>query len=238
MILAYYCNLSTLNITVPCLTISETDDNTPLLGEGELSVTDDGARFVSVEDGYMISVPPGAVPTGSIVTLKHGIVPHGGFHQFQFPDGVRPVSPILSLQPSMKQNFLTSFSFALPHCIRCETPDDCMKLAVFKACHEVGEDGRPIYRFQPMPIENLLLFSVRNRENGAVMPYAAYSSDHCCYWCVGEYFRENTDKAMFCLVEARPKRNESREQTIHYCLPYYLPTCLKVSTELLLSALF
>lgn len=198
-------------------------------------MTDDGAQFISEEDGYMIFVPPGAVPTGSTVTLKHGIVPHGHFHQFQFPDGVRPVSPILFLQSSMKQNFLAPFSIALPHCISCEMPDDCMKLAIFKACHEVGEDGRPVYRFQKQPNENLSLFSVRNRENRAVIPYAAYSSDHCCCWCVGEYFRKDTDKAMFCLVEARPKHNESREQTIHYCLPYCLPTCLKVNTNVLIS---
>ena len=217
---------------MPRLKVSEIDHDSPLLQAEELSVTDIGAQFFSVEDGYKISIPPGAVPTGLTVTLKHGIIPYEHFHQFRFPEGVRPVTPILSLQPSMKQNFLAPFTIALPHYIRCETPDDCTKLAIFKACHEIGGDGRSVYQFHQEPIENLLLFSIRNRVNGVVVPYAAYSSDHCCCWCVGEYFREDTDKAMFCLVEAKPKRNEAKEQTIHYCLPYYLPTCLTVGSQI------
>ena len=218
---------------MPSLSILENNHDIQLLREGELTVTSDGAYFASPDDGYIISVPPGAVPKGATITLKYGVVPHGGFSQFQFPEGMNPVSPIVSVQSTTKQKFFKPIDIAMPHFINCETPDDCNQLAVFKACHTTGENGMPTYRFEEMPKENLSLFSVRNKVNGTIMPYAAYSADHCCYWCIGTYSKKVTDKAMFCLVEARPKPTEelkeSMELTIHYCLPYYLPTCLKVN---------
>ena len=207
----------------------KSNDNSILLREKELNVTSDGAYFISPHDGYIISVPPGAVAKGETITLKHGVVPHGGFSQFQFPEGMHPVSPIVSVLSTTKHKFRKPIEIAIPHYINCETPDDCNKLAVFKACHTIGENGLPTYRFEKMPSRNLSLFTVRSKENGIVMPYAAYSADHCCFWCVGTYSKKDTDKAMFCLTEARPKPIEdSRELAIHYCLSYHLPTCLKV----------
>ena len=220
---------------VPRFSTLETDHAILLLRERELIVTSEGTQFVSQDDGYIISVPSGAIPKGTTVTFKHGVIPHGSFCRFEFPNGVHPVSSILSLHSTTEENFLKPINIALPHFINCKTPDDCMNLAVFKACHTISANGKPAYHFEKMPNENLSLFSVRNKDSGAVIPYAAYSSDHCCYWCVGIYTRDDTDKAMFCLTEAKQKvsgENESRELTIHYCLSYYLPTCLKVNIML------
>jgi hypothetical protein len=206
--------------------VLKNDYNNLLLREKELTVTSDGAYFISPEDGYIISVPPGAVRKGERVTLKHGVVPHGGFGQFQFQDGMHTVSPIVSVH---KHKFHKPIEIAMPHCINCRTADDCSKLAVFKACHTI-ENGLPTYRFEEQPSENLSHFTVRSKELGTVIPYVAYSTEHCCYWCVGTYSKKHTDnQTMFCLTEARPKSTEeSRELAIHYCLSYHLPTCLQV----------
>ena len=213
--------------TVPSLSIL---NNLLLLREKVLTVTSDGAYFISPDDGYIISVPPGTIPKGEKITLKHGVVPHGGFGQFQFPDGMHPVSSIISLQSTTKHKFLKPIDIAVPHYMNCETPEDCNELVFFKACHTGSENGLPTYQFKEMPRESISLFSARIKENGMVLPYAAYSAEHCCFWCVGIYSRQDTDKAMFCLIEARSKpAEESRESSIHYCLPYYLPTCLKVN---------
>lgn len=213
------------------------NDNSLLLREKELTVTSDGACFISPDDGYIISVPPGAVPKGERITLKHGIVPHGGFGQFQFPDGMHPVSPIVSVLSTTKHKFRKPIEITMPHCINCETPDNCNKLAVFKACHTNGENGLPTYLFEEMPRQNLSHFIVCSKEIGTVMPYTAYSTEHCCYWCVGTYSKNDTDNlTMFCLTEARQKSaEESRELVIHYCLSYHLPTCLKVKINSIFS---
>ena len=205
------------------------NDNNLLLREKELTVISDGAYFISPGDGYIISVPPGAVHKGETITLKHGVVPHGGFGQFQFPDGMRPVSPIIFVQSTTKHKFHKPIEIAMPHYINLETVDDCSKLGVFKACHAI-KNSVPTYCFEEQPRQNMSHFTVRSEELGTVIPYVAYSTEHCCYWCVGTYSKEYTDNlTMFCLTEARPKSTEeSRELTIHYCLSYYLPTCLKV----------
>ena len=207
-------------------------DTLGLLREGELTITQNGGGFVSPDDGYSISVPSGAVPHGSMITLRHGVVSHGAFHQFTFPQGVYPVSPIIFLQSTTKLELLKPFEIALPHFINCETAEDCMKLAIFKACHTQGEKAISHYQFEPMPNENLSLYSYRSKEGNQVMPHAAYSSDHCCFWCVGTYTNYDADKAMFCLTEAKQKQSTEKElkkaNDIHYCLPYYLPTCIKV----------
>lgn len=177
------------------------------------------------------SVPSGAVPNGSTITLRHGIVPHGAFQNFRFPQGVYPVSSIISLQSTTKLELLKPFDIALPHFINCETPEDCMKLAVFKAYHTHDNKVTSSYQFEPTPNESLSLYSYRIKESNQVVPYASYSSDHCCLWCIGTYTSYDADKAMFCLTEAKQKQSTekgSRELTIHYCLPYYLPTCIKV----------
>ena len=206
----------------------KSNSNSLLLREKELIVTSDGACFISPYDGYIISVPPGVVDKGETITLKHGVVPHGGFSQFQFPEGMYPVSSIISVSTT-KYKFRKPVEIVIPHYINCETPDDCNKLAAFKACHTIDKNGLPTYRFEKMPNQNLSHFTVRSKENGTVMPYVAYSAEHCCFWCVGTYKKEDTDKAMFCLTEARSKPTEdSRELAIHYCLSYHLPTCLKV----------
>ena len=229
-IMYYVATASYLQYTVPHLSMLKNNDNNLLLREKELTVTSDGAYFISPDDGYIISVPPGAVRKGETITLKHGVVPHGGFGHFQFKDGMHPVSLIVSVQSqTTKHKFHKPIVIAMPHYINLETADDCSKLAVFKACHTI-ENGVPTYRFEEQPRENVSHFTVRSKELGTVMPYVAYSTEHCCYWCVGTYSKEYIDnQTMFCLTEARPKStDESRELAIHYCLSYHLPTCLKV----------
>lgn len=214
---------------VPLIPMMENSYNIHLLRELEMKVTAEGAVFISQDDGYIISIPPGAVSKGSQVTLIHGVVPHGVYHAFEFPNEAYPVSAIVAVQSTSNQAFLKPITIALPHFIHCESSDDCRKLVVFKACLVTDENGVSTYQFKEMPKEQLSLFSVRNKEIGVVLPYAAYSSDHCCYWCVGTYDRSDTDKALFCLTEAKLKATGGVDLSIHYCLSYYLPTCLKVN---------
>ena len=205
-------------------------DSLALLREGELTVTQNGATFISPDDGYSISVPSGAVANGLTITLRHGVIPHGAFHNFRFPQGVYPVSPIISLQSTTQLELFKPFDVALPHFINCETPEDCMKLAVFKAYHTIhGDEVTSGYQFEPTPNESLSLYSHRSKGSNQVVPYASYSSDCCCLLCIGTYTSYDADKAMFSLMEAKQKQSPTeKELTIHYCLPCNLPTCIKV----------
>lgn len=199
-----------------------------LLRQKETHVTNKRVQIFSQDDKYSISVPPGAVSDGETVTIEHGIIPCETCHPFEFPSGIYPVSAILSINLTSDQNFLKPITIALPHFMLCETPDDCNNLTILKACRVVDTNGVPSYTFKEMPREYLSLFSLRNKRIG----YASYSTTHCCYWCVGTYVRSDIEKALLCLTEAKVKTTpemESKEMDIrHYCLSYYLATCLKV----------
>lgn len=212
------------------LVLQQDYDSLALLREAELTITQNGGTFVSLDDGYSISVPSGAVPTGSTNTIRHGVVPHGAFHNFRFPQGVYPVSSIICLQSTTELELLKPFDIALPHFINCDTPEECMKLTVFKACCTHIDEVTSSYQFEPIPNESLSLYSYRSKESNQVIPYVSCSSDldFYCLWCVCTYTSYDADKAMFCLIEAKQKQSTEKGLTIHYCLPYYLPTCIKV----------
>lgn len=208
-----------------------------LVRQGEFKVDSRGKQYISPDDGYVISVPPGAIAEGKNITFKHGVVPDGPFGPFEFPPRVRPVSAILSLHPTTDQPaLLKPMDIALPHFIHCKTQEDCKRLSVFKAeCgRDGGKDGQRIYSFKEVSSVNLLVGTYRGDPNYPEgIPYAKFSTDHHCYWCICEYGKEDTDEAIFSLVEVKPKvLAQSEDPVIHFCLPYFLPTCHKVVSQL------
>ena len=205
-----------------------------LVREGELTVDSRGKQYISSDDGYTISIPPGAVAKGKTVTFKYGVVPDGPFGPFHFPNGVRPVSAILSLHPTTEEPLLKPIEIAQPHFIHCKTQEDQKRLAVYKAdCQSdvrEGADGRILYSFKKMTDVKLSLGTYNRDPNYPEgIPYAKFSTHHPCYFCIGEYGKDDTDRAIFSLVEVKPKvLNQFEDLIIHFCFPYFLPTCHKV----------
>lgn len=197
--------------------------------EGELHVNSQGKRYVSPADGYAFSIPPGTIPEGKTTMIfKHGIVPYGPFGPFKFPEGVVPVSAILYVHPTSDERLLKPIEIALPHIIQFGKADDRkhLQLSVFKAdCNNFRREknGKKIYNFEKAPCENLSLLTCRG------FPYAKMSTQHCCYMCYGVYRKEDTDDALFCLVEAIPRIAEDSNRVIHFSVLFFLPTCLAVS---------
>ena len=210
-----------------------------LVREGELKVDSKGRQYVSPDDGYAISIPPGAVPEGTTVMFKHGIIPDGPFGPFKFPKGVRPVSAILSLQSNAEDGLLKPIDIALPHFIWCETLDDCKKLAVFKAnCSSYAKKEKKIFNFEEVTGADINL-SLGTYYGDPKYPegvqYAKYSTTHHCYMCIGEYRKEDIDRAIFSLIEVKPKVvDQSDDTVVHFCLPYFLPTCHKVKDAIVI----
>ena len=206
-----------------------------LVREGEMIVDSRGKQYISPDDGYAISIPPGAIAERKTVTFKYGVVPDGPFGPFKFPDGVRPVSAILSLHPTTEEPLLKPIEIAQPHFIHCETQEDQKRLAVYKAdCHSdvtEGRDGKMLYSFKKMTNVKLSVGTYNGDPNYPEgIPYAKYSTGHCCYLCIGQYSKDETDGVIFSLIEVKPRMlNQLEDLIIHFCLPYFLPTCHTVS---------
>ena len=207
------------------LTNYNTNTGPSLVREGELQVDCKGKEYASPDDGYAFSIPPGSIPEGKTITFKHGIVSDGPFGPFEFPTDVRPVSSILSLHATIEQPLLKPIEIALPHIIHCENADDHKQLAVFKAtCNDfrIGRNGEHIFSFKKVSSANLTIMMCQG------FPYAKFSTCHCCYMCYGVCSKEDTDNALFCFVEAIPRVIRQSRPLIHFCVIFFLPTCLKV----------
>ena len=208
--------------------------------EGEITVDSKGNQYVSPDDGYVIFVPPGAIAKDKTVTFKYGVVPDGPFGPFEFPDGVRPVSAIMSLHPTTEEPLLKPIEIAQPHFIHCETQKDQKRLAVYKAdCRGEIKNGKMVYSFKQMIDVKLSLgtyYGDPNYPQG--IPYAKYSTGHFCHLCIGEYGKDETDRAIFSLIDIKPKTlGPSEDLVVRFCLPYFLPTCHKVFYGILYTKL-
>lgn len=143
------------------------------------------------------------------------------FGPCSFPEDVRPVSAILSLHPERDIQFLKPIKITMPHFIETTTEDDCKRLVYFKALMDNYElvDGQRVLKFEEVQ-DMEVTYNCKQR-------FATLHARHCCYYCVGEYMRDDTNKALFCIVYAQEKLGQST--VFHFCLLYLLPTCMKVS---------
>ena len=188
-----------------------------LIRTSKLNFSSRGGKYHSEEDDFTLIVPEGAIPTGDSISIQIGVVPYGPVGPFKYPAGVRPVSPIVWLCSAPKPDFQKPIELSLPHCIDCNNEDDCRSLTFLKAGHTANQ-GTRVFHFE------------LTDGKASFVPNASYgtlSTTHFCLYCVGEYTREDTDKANYCLVVARPLRMEKNSK-VHFCLTYFLKTCLKV----------
>ena len=95
------------------------------------------------------------------------------------------------------------------------------QLVFLKASHNeyiCNKNGQSVFQFKEVDAQTL--FNPND-------PYGSLHINHCCFYCVGEYLRKDTDKANFCLIVAKPHTTDNK-YTISICLTLDLPTCEKV----------
>jgi len=191
----------------------------------QLNFNSRGDKYHSEDDDFTLTVPEGALPTGDSISIQVGVVPYGPVGPFKYPDGARPVSPIVWLCSTPKFEFQKPLELSLPHCIDCNNEEDCRSLTFLKAGHTANQ-GSKVFHFE------------KTDGKASFAPNASYgtlSMSHFCLYCVVEYTREDTDRVNYCLVVVRPLRMEKISK-IYFCLTYFLKTCLKVKHSMNSSA--
>ena len=181
-------------------------------------------QYHSIDDDFKLIIPKGAIVGGHKVQV--GVIKYGPFGPFEYPDGYKPVSPIVWFCSSQKK-FLRPLEIVLPHCssLRNESENQT-HLAFLKADHNHKSitSGQNTFQFKRVDTQPSF-----NR-NG---PYGSLHTNHFCFYCVGVYSREYTDQANFCLVVATPHiYTTTSTYTISICLMLNLPTCKKVNKQL------
>lgn len=186
----------------------------------EIKIDNLGGEYYSNVDDFRLIIPKGAVQ--SPVMIQVGVVAYGPCGPFEYPKGCRPVSPIIWVCTNQETKFLKSIKIILPHCIDCTSEEDCKTLTFLKADHttKARSSGEKVLCFQEIDGEST--FTPQS-------PYGTLLTKHFCMYCVGEFSREDTDRAKLCLTRAKPRNLQEDHFQVHFCLTYFLPTCLKVS---------
>ena len=179
-------------------------------------------EYQSIDDDFKLIIPKGAIVGDHKVQVA--VMKYGPIGPFEYPDGYKPVSPIVWLCTSQKK-FQKYLDVILPHCSDLGNSDDeasQTQLVFLKASHNEyirNKNGQKVFQFKQVDAQSS--FNVND-------PYGSLHINHCCFYCVGVYNRKDTDQANLCLTVVKPHVTTSN-YIISICLMLDLPTCRKVS---------
>lgn len=193
-----------------------------------------GGSLILNEDDVSVDFPEGFIEKPSL-SFEYNVTSGESFGPCSFPRGVRPVSAFLSLHPKEDITFTKPMKITMPHFIHLEDAEDCSKLMYYKARvtdYKIVNGHKTLQFSKVSPKEKVSLFTqIQNTDDcdQRRIPFATLHTSHCCHYCICECTRADTDQAMFYLVQAKQKNlSEENDFAIHYCLPYFLKSCLRV----------
>ena len=168
--------------------------------------------------------------------MEVAVALYGPFH---FCEGKRPISPILWLCPQENVSFLKPVTIMLPHTMTDLSPDDVQNFGVSFAkadpCSTALCDGKQKYVFKTYKELSVLQMDEKGHS-------ITLQVDHCCFWCLqmSEKDKVPPDVAqqmarkmgyfihcIECFESPYPFISPPRD-VIHFCVSYFLETCIKV----------
>ena len=168
-----------------------------LIRAGKLVVGSEGGKYLSEKDGYSFIIPRGVLD--SDVTITHGIVPFEEVCLYEFPEGIMPVSSIVSICPDQSSKRIC-LEVSLQHCVHLKNPESINTIVLLKAHHDdVMKSIDKSHRFKFQKVNAKIFPSQNPHELTAQVT-------HCCAFCFGSYVTEkDTDDAIrFNLIEIKP----------------------------------
>ena len=91
--------------------------------------TNKGVKYYDEANDFSLEIPEGAIPEGETVTIDIGVALYG---PFQYPEGLRPVSPVFWLCVRDKKffHFLRPVAVTIPHFLDLENHNDIESLGL------------------------------------------------------------------------------------------------------------
>ena len=180
-----------------------------------------GGMYINRIHDITIEIPERAIPEGTVLQLSISAMLYG---PFLFPEGVRPVSPILWLCTDPTLTLSRSIAVVLPHYLHCEDQKDTENLMFLKAPHNPSTDGK--IHFKPADGESVF----KHHTN-----YGTLHTNHCCFLCIGARMTEkDTRNANLCLITAYPRNPQEHPWNVFFGVTYLLPTCMQVEAPVTL----
>ena len=181
--------------------------------------THDGRWYYDEHNDFGLEIPAGAIPEGESITIDIGVALYG---PFQYPEGLRPVSPVfwVCARDQKDFQFLKSVKVTIPHCLDLKQYDDIESLGptFLKGDHEMNP--QQMYQFQQAKGDVLI---------EPLKKYSVIQTTHFCSLCLScKDTMKLIEKAHFCLYSVIPRVISPDEPSFAYFLiTFLLKTCLK-----------
>ena len=181
--------------------------------------TSQGIEYNDEWNDFTLKIPQGAIPEGESLTIDIGVALYG---PFQYPDGLRPVSPVFWICVRDKKyfHFLKPVEVTLPHFLTLGGEKDVtlLGLTFLKGDHEMGLEQK--VHFQQA--EGTALF--RPGSDCGVL----HTHHFCCLCITSKISKETIQKAKFCMFVTIPRVVAAHNPTYAYFfVTFFLKTCLE-----------
>ena len=179
----------------------------------------DGKHYHNEANGFSLEIPEGAIPEGESITIDIGVALYG---PFQYPEGLRPVSPVFWLCVRDKKffSFLRPVRVTISHFLRLENHTDIesLGLAFLKGNHNMNAQKA----YQLHQAEGSSLFEPHTQ-------HGVLETTHFCSLCIsGKISDELIRHATFCIYAAIPHVISPKEPShAYFFVTFLLRTCLK-----------
>ena len=189
--------------------------------------TSRGLKYDDDADNFTLHIPSGAIPVGNTPRIIDiGVALHG---PFQFPSGLRPVSPIFWVcvrdQPDFQ--FSQPVRITIPHFLNLSSIHDIQSLGLtfLKADHQMN----PQHMYQFKPTDGEIKFE-------PLMKYGVLKTTHFCSLCIAcRDTPECLEKTTFCITALPNAAIPVGRKTYGYFFVTFknLKTCLRRLKELI-----
>ena len=178
-----------------------------------------GGVFHSKSNNVTIKFPEGAVPSSMhSISIEFGVALLGPFDMPSNTE-IRPVSPFIWICCDTPEFvFSKPITVIIPHCISCDSEQDCKALMFMKADQNYfNSDGR----FQFRKCDAMSAFRPHTMKGSC-------TTIHSCFLCIcSESSNIAISNANYCLMMVMPRQPEERYEVI-FCITYLLETCMEV----------
>ena len=190
-------------------------------------ITSNGVKFFSKSNDFTLDIPRGAVPENERLTLDMGVALFG---PFQFPEGLRPVSPVfwVCVRDNSTFHFSKPVTVTIPHFLSLRSDEDVQSLGLtfLKAKHNKNMEG--MYEFYETDGD-------MNFQASSV--FGVLETSHFCSLCIAcRDTLECLNKTQFCMTSLLPKSAmaDGTKQDAYFFVTFYnLTTCLTKVDELI-----
>ena len=189
--------------------------------------TSEGRKFIDKANEFSLEIPEGAIPEGERLTVDVGVAL---FCPFEFPEGLRPVSPLfwVCIRDNASLQFSKPVTVTIPHFLNLENDDDIQSLALtfLKADHNTDPEGV----LKIFPSSGKISFQPSRK-------FGVLQTRHFCSLCIGCCDKQEVlAKADFCITSVVPTRavSDGTKQYAFFFVTFNnLSTCLEIVDKLI-----